>query len=169
MLRENKVLCTTVHYRKFSEIWTTRNLVHYCFAKESMGNLGSRDLLPFAILQRYGPRSISCRYNIDVYSENMGHPEPIEIVFIKKCPNLLRIFGIKCAHSIPTLIVGVRNGSQLRVEYFLATPIWCSIREIKELPKRHCGLLMIQSVLNPSNAEATFILSARTQRFLKII
>ena len=28
-----------------------------------------------------------------VISENMGHPKPIIIVIIKKCPKLLRIYG----------------------------------------------------------------------------
>ena len=28
-----------------------------------------------------------------VFSENMGHPQPIKIVIVKKCPKLLRIYG----------------------------------------------------------------------------
>ena len=32
---------------------------------------------------------ITSRY----FLENMGHPEPMKIVIIKKCPELLRIYG----------------------------------------------------------------------------
>ena len=38
-------------------------------------------------------RCKSCWYNIKIFSENMGHPEPTKIVIIKKCPKLLRIYG----------------------------------------------------------------------------
>ena len=37
-------------------------------------------------------RCKSCWYNIKIFSENMGHPEPTKIVIIK-CPKLLRIYG----------------------------------------------------------------------------
>ena len=30
-----------------------------------------------------------------MFSENMGHPKPMKIVIIKKCPKLLRIYGIE--------------------------------------------------------------------------
>ena len=45
---------------------------------------------------KYRPRCKSCDYNgynIKVFAENMGHLGPIEIVIIKRCPNLLRIYG----------------------------------------------------------------------------
>ena len=41
---------------------------------------------------------------LSVFSENMGHPQPIEIMIIKKCPKLPRIYGtqntIDC-HCLP--------------------------------------------------------------------
>ena len=32
---------------------------------------------------------------LSVFSQNMGHPQPIEIIIIKKCPKLLRIYATK--------------------------------------------------------------------------
>ena len=53
-----------------------------------MRNLGN----PRSIASRW-PSFKSCWYNIKVFSENMGHPEPIKNVIIKKCPKLMRIYG----------------------------------------------------------------------------
>ena len=32
---------------------------------------------------------------LSVFSQNMGHPQPIEIIIIRKCPKLLRIYATK--------------------------------------------------------------------------
>ena len=49
------------------------------------------DLLPVAILQNMD-LAVNLA-DIKVFSENMGHPEPIKIVITIKCPKLLRIYG----------------------------------------------------------------------------
>ena len=46
-----------------------------------MGNLGN-------------PQSITSCIFRKVFSENMGHTEPIEIIIIQNCPKLRRIYGI---------------------------------------------------------------------------
>ena len=49
-----------------------------------MGNL---DLSPVAISQTMDLAvNLADQYNIKVFSENNGHPEPMKIVIIIKCP-----------------------------------------------------------------------------------
>ena len=62
-----------------------------------MGNLGNPWSIASCHFAKYGPSCKSSWYNIKVFSENMGHLEPIKIIIIKKCPKSLRIYGI-CLH-----------------------------------------------------------------------
>ena len=57
-----------------------------------MRNLGTPRSIIRCHFTKYGPSRKSCEYNIKLFSENMGHPEPIKIKIIKKCPKLLRIY-----------------------------------------------------------------------------
>ena len=59
-----------------------------------MGNLGNPQSIASCHYDftKYEPSCKSCRYN-KVISENMGHPEPKNIVIIKKCPKLPRVYG----------------------------------------------------------------------------
>ena len=37
--------------------------------------------------------NLADQYSIKIFSEKVGHPEPIIIIIIRKCPKLLRIYG----------------------------------------------------------------------------
>ena len=77
------------------------NFAHYNnFAKWLIGNLGNTRSITSCHLTKY-VNLADTTYN-KVFSENMGHPEPIKIVIVKKCPDLLRIY---CNHY--SLMMGV--------------------------------------------------------------
>ena len=59
-----------------------------------MENLGNPRSIASCRFTKYEPSCKSYWYNGKVFSENMGHPEPLKIIIIKKCPKLLRIYGI---------------------------------------------------------------------------
>ena len=52
------------------------------------------DLSPVAISQNKDLVENLTNTTPRYFLEIMGHPEPIKIVTIKKCPNLLRIYGV---------------------------------------------------------------------------
>ena len=56
-----------------------------------MGNLGNPRSIASCHLTKYWPSCKSC-WSCNIFSENMGHPKPIQTVIIKKCPKLLRIY-----------------------------------------------------------------------------
>ena len=59
-----------------------------------MGNLAKPRLSPVAISQNMKLAvNLADTYSSKVFSGNMGHPEPIKIAIIKKCPKLLSIYG----------------------------------------------------------------------------
>ena len=64
----------------FGNLYHPRNLGHYYyFAKSLMRNLGNPRSIASCYCTKYGPSCKSCWYRIKVFSENMGHPEPIKI------------------------------------------------------------------------------------------
>ena len=51
------------------------------------------DLSPVAISQNMDLAVNLPDNNSNVFSENMGHPQPVKIITIIKCPKLLSIYG----------------------------------------------------------------------------
>ena len=58
---------------------------HNYFAKLLMGNMGNPRSIASYHFTKYVPSSELCSYSIKVFSEDMGHPEPIRII-LKSVP-----------------------------------------------------------------------------------
>ena len=89
-----------------------------------MENLGKPRSNVSCHFTKYKPRCKSCWYNIKVFSENMGHPEPIQMVIIKKCPKLLRIYGNYLLKALGSITTGFQDGE--RVEWNVYDKKWKS-------------------------------------------
>ena len=83
-------LCWSFDYQKFSEILTTLRIKDTITIVQN----NSREIWGTLDLSLVAIKGNLCHYYsaLSVFSENIGHAQPIKITIIKKCPKLQRIY-----------------------------------------------------------------------------